>query len=290
MVASSESISKQRIISRTERKIIMDSDMVSCRNCGHFIPEVEYVMHIGQCEKNLTKCLLCSERIDQRYLQNHIDMVHEIMTCFGCGEKLEKTIYNDHINSLCLKRIVKCKSCEYSATSSEVEDHWRQFHSTSICYKCNQVIENRYMMEHHDTNCQKKLTDFSLQRDGMSSRISIETIPCEICTEEIEINELDKHQAKCQHEQEKLNNPQKLIGRGKIQEIGFMIPCEFCNKSVPANILHKHESDCFHKKQGRGAEFVSPCRFCHRNLSLKDLTRHENMCQTNGVNGYLVNL
>ena len=117
-----------------------------CKNFkGNFY---ECKKHFDLCGNKEKKCKFCLMNVKNFLLNEHEEKckIKEIF-CEFCNKKLIRKDYFEHINNICIERIIKCDLCKISYKFKEKE----KFHSKEICYKKQIEILNKKNLEQAKT-------------------------------------------------------------------------------------------------------------------------------------------
>ncbi|CAK83895.1 unnamed protein product (macronuclear) [Paramecium tetraurelia] len=101
-----------------------------------------YLLHSLYCERNITKCNICDQRMDINEQDVHMDS-HQKTECLYCSQMFEKRLLEMHQNN-CPNKPEKCGFCDLMINLAEMPRHQANCGSrTEQCQICKKHIQKR---------------------------------------------------------------------------------------------------------------------------------------------------
>ncbi|XP_069610913.1 TRAF-type zinc finger domain-containing protein 1 isoform X2 [Ranitomeya imitator] len=125
-----------------------------CGNCKRDIPTVNFTIHEIHCRRNICICDLCKEPVHRSDLEDHHATEHASVTC-KCNMTMEKCAMEEHEETACPLRLVKCQFCELEVTFNTLGNHEDYCGArTEPCDKCGSSVMIKDLQD-HPTVCGK---------------------------------------------------------------------------------------------------------------------------------------
>lgn len=183
-----------------------------CQNCKKDIPIVNYRTHTLHCARNMIKCRECETMVGKGDLHSHQLEFHTLRLCNQCQVNVEAYKLPEHKKTLCSKRKLLCKYCNFEQLASEMTTHENRCGCrTERCEHCHDWIQLKEWDSHHGRFHGQLMRRFrersviantnpnedSSYSTPLPKRIDEEMLPCEFCEGMIPMRKLLEHQAEC---------------------------------------------------------------------------------------------
>ncbi|XP_018425212.1 PREDICTED: TRAF-type zinc finger domain-containing protein 1 [Nanorana parkeri] len=131
-----------------------EQEMRLCGNCKRNISVINFTIHEIHCHRNISICKLCKEPIPTSDMEEHFAAEHVTVTC-KCNMTMEKNLLEEHENSACPLRLIKCQFCELELACKKLGEHEEYCGArTERCEKCGSSVMTKDLMD-HPTVCGK---------------------------------------------------------------------------------------------------------------------------------------
>ncbi|OWF43726.1 zinc finger protein 729-like [Mizuhopecten yessoensis] len=227
-------------------------------------------------------CDICGERMMERSMKKHRQLVHNITRCDTCGDDVLSDAYLEH--SRTHLTLWNCDTCGKQFQSAKnVAKHKACFHIMKLCDLCEFVCESNQQLTYHKLSrhsarkrcslCSKSYKSTrGLQRhtDIVHTRISVVT--CHICGKTSDKYKIERHMRKHGDLPQCPVCCKKFLTNKRIErhiwEMHRTSTCDACGKEFTHGLLKHHKKKCLNIPTNKMPE-VFKCQFC--GIICKDL-------------------